>query len=392
MNNHRVEIKAPTQQERTAILAAIRKCILKRHFNVGGVDYDEWAGRFDDHAASLLTGGLDEFEEGIRASLAELRSSHSVFYHERTSRLLPQHCIGATLRAFGDDGVQQWHFLDVFEESLPQLAGIKRGDALLSVDGIQFLPSNMPPFRIDATHRLTVSDGQRETQRELEIKIPFRKGTPERPPIIEPSSPRDGVIQPRTSILRIPYFPGPTGISFANDLDLAIADIKSKGCDRLIIDLRGNIGGSLGFARLASYPCPGRLLIRHSLTPNRPRHGYKRDAPPCSHASIQSRVPLGPRSLCSAGQIRDAADPEPGSTTLPWESRSPRERVDEQRRRNARGLCAGKSPSDDRRHQDSWQRSRSHQSKGGRGVLAAGAGLWVVYVSRKMPGRRGCSS
>jgi len=144
MNNHRVEIKAPTQQERTAILAAIRKCILKRHFNVGGVDYDEWAGRFDDHAASLLTGGLDEFEEGIRASLAELRSSHSVFYHERTSRLLPQHCIGATLRAFGDDGVQQWHFLDVFEESLPQLAGIKRGDALLSVDGIQFLPSNMP--------------------------------------------------------------------------------------------------------------------------------------------------------------------------------------------------------------------------------------------------------
>ena len=95
------------------------------------------------------------------------------------------------------------------------------------------------------------------------------------------------IIQSRTGVLRIPYFPGPTGISFANDLDLAIADIKNQGCDRLIIDLRGNIGGSLGFARLASYLCPGRLPIGHSLTPNRLRQGYTREALP--------RVPM-PRS------------------------------------------------------------------------------------------------
>jgi C-terminal processing protease CtpA/Prc len=57
-------------------------------------------------------------------------------------------------------------------------------------------------------------------------------------------------------------------------------DLKSQGCDRLIIDLRGNIGGSLGFARLASYLCPGRLPIGHSLTPDRLRKGYKRDALP----------------------------------------------------------------------------------------------------------------
>lgn len=280
MNNSRVEVKPPTQRERKGILAAIRECILKRHFNVGGVDYDEWARRFDDRGVSLLEGDLDQFEEGIRAALSELRSSHTVFYHERTFRLLPQHSIGATIRAYEQGGLQRWHFLDVFDEGLAQRAGINPGDALLSVDGTEYVPPNMPPFHIDATHRLAVSPAQGGSQRQVEITIPFRKGTPERPPIIEPSSPRHAVIKRRTGLLKIPYFPGPTGISFANDLDIAIADIKAQGCDRLIIDLRGNIGGSLGFARLASYLCPGKVPIGHSLTPNKLRRGYTRDALP----------------------------------------------------------------------------------------------------------------
>jgi carboxyl-terminal processing protease len=55
----------------------------------------------------------------------------------------------------------------------------------------------------------------------------------------------------------------------------------------LIVDLRGNIGGSLGFARLASYMCPGQVAIGHSLTPRRLRKGYDPEALP--------RVPM-PRS------------------------------------------------------------------------------------------------
>jgi len=278
---------APTAKERAAILRAVKNCILKRHFNSGGVDYKAWAQQFDERAATLLGVDVREFEEGIRQSLAELRSSHTVFYHERTNRLQPQHSIGATIRAFDREGVQRWHFLDVFDDGLAQRAGIQRGDALLSVDGAGYVPPNMPPFHIDTPHRLGVCDAQGGRQREVEIKIPFRKGTPERPPIIEPTSPRHTVMKPRTGLLKIPYFPGPTGISFANDLDVAISDIKAQGCDRLIIDLRGNIGGSLGFARLASYLCPGRIPIGHSLTPNRLRQGFTRDTLP--------RVPM-PRS------------------------------------------------------------------------------------------------
>jgi carboxyl-terminal processing protease len=65
------------------------------------------------------------------------------------------------------------------------------------------------------------------------------------------------------------------GLTFAKSLDVSIADLKRQGCDRLMIDLRGNIGGGLGFARLASYLCPDRVPIGYSLTPRRQREGYK---------------------------------------------------------------------------------------------------------------------
>jgi C-terminal processing protease CtpA/Prc len=267
-------------QLRAKILASVKERVLKEHFNVGGVNYNEWAQRFDERSPTLLDVDIEEFEGGVRKALAELGSSHTVFYHERTSRLLPQHSINATIRAFERDGRESWHFLDVFEDGPAHLAGIKRGDMLVAVDGTLYAPPTMPPFRIGTTHKIAVSSARGENPREIAISVPFRKGTKERPPIVEPRSPIHAVAAPKTGLLKIPHFPGPTGISFANALDLAIRDLKSRGCDRLIIDLRGNIGGSLGFARLASYLCPDRIPIGHSLTPARLRKGYTRDTLP----------------------------------------------------------------------------------------------------------------
>lgn len=269
-----------TSKLRGEILASVKERVLKEHFNVGGVNYNEWARRFDERSLTLLDVDIEEFEGGVRKALAELGSSHTVFYHERTSRLLPQHSINATIRAFERDGRESWHFLDVFEDGPAHLAGIKRGEMLVAVDGTLCAPPTMPPFRIGTTHKIAVSSARGENPREIAISVPFRKGTKERPPIVEPKSPIHAVAAPKTGLLKIPYFPGPTGISFANALDLAIRDLKSRGCDRLIIDLRGNIGGSLGFARLASYLCPDRIPIGHSLTPARLRKGYTRDTLP----------------------------------------------------------------------------------------------------------------
>ena len=244
------------------------------------MSYADWASRFEERLPSLLGVDVEEFEDGVRKALAELGSSHTVFYHERSNRLLPQHSINATIRVFGHDGRQRWHFLDVFEGGPAHLAGIKRGDTLIAVDGTPYEPPAMPLFRIGETYNIAIASALGENLREITISVPFRKGTKDRPPIVEPKSPIYAVAAPKTGILRVAYFPGPTGISFANELDLAMRDLKTQGCDRLIIDLRGNIGGSLGFARLASYLCPGRIPIGHSLTPARLRKGYSHDTLP----------------------------------------------------------------------------------------------------------------
>ena len=169
-------------KQRTEILAAVKKSILKHHFNVAGVNYNDWAGRFDERSPTLLDVDLEEFEDGVRKALAELGSSHTVFYHERTNRLLPQHSINATLRAFAHDGQQHWHFLDIFEGGPADVAGIKRGDMLVAVDGIPCAPPAMPAFRIGETHRIAVSTGLGEQSREIAVSVPFRKGTKNRPP------------------------------------------------------------------------------------------------------------------------------------------------------------------------------------------------------------------
>ena len=87
-------------KERGEILARIKKRVLKHHINIGGVSYEAWARLADHRTSELLTADTDGFESGVRQLLSELGSSHTVFYHERTNRVLPQHSINATLRSF----------------------------------------------------------------------------------------------------------------------------------------------------------------------------------------------------------------------------------------------------------------------------------------------------
>ncbi|HET8579935.1 MAG TPA: S41 family peptidase [Nitrospiraceae bacterium] len=184
---------------------------------------------------------------------------------------LPQHTINATLRAVSGAG-EQWMFLDVFEEGPANLAGVKPGDLLEAVDGNSCIPPTMPFFSLGRTHTLTIR--RAGLAREIRVDVPTRKGSKQRPPLVEAKTPIHRMISPGIGLFKVPYFPGAFGMRFARVLDAAIADFKRQGCDRLIVDLRGSIGGSLGFVRLASYFCPGQLAIGHSLTPRRLRSGY----------------------------------------------------------------------------------------------------------------------
>jgi hypothetical protein len=177
MNKTKINTSSLTPEQRSQILCSVKNNIIKHHFNVGGVDYDEWTRQFVARSPSLLNGDTEEFEDGTRKLLAELHSSHTVFYHERTNRLLPQHAINATVRSFELDGQKHWHFLDVFDGGPAHLAGLKRGERLLAVDRTVYVPPATPPFRIGTTHNIVVSNARGENTREITITVPFRKGT-----------------------------------------------------------------------------------------------------------------------------------------------------------------------------------------------------------------------
>lgn len=263
------------QKQRGKIFATVRKRVLKNHFNGAGIDYSEWTQAFDQRSAELLTVDVETFECGVQDLLKRLGSSHTGFYHERPNRLFPQHTINATLGDESNESGRRWFFMDVFEAGPADSAGIRPGDVLTAVDGKSYAPPDRPPFKTGATHTISISAPDGTAARELSVHVPQRKGNKNLPPILPPKSISSSMVGPGTGLLRITWFPGSMGLAFAKDLDSAIADLKQRGCNRLVVDLRGNIGGGLGFARLASYLCPDRRPIGYSLTPARQRRGYK---------------------------------------------------------------------------------------------------------------------
>ena len=188
---------------------------------------------------------------------------------------MPQHTINATLGEFTQGDQRRWFFLDVFEDGPADRAGIKPGDVLHQVDGVAYAPPNMPPLKPGARHKFSVAAPDGTAARQIVIEVPARKGNKDLPPILPPKSISSSMIEPGVGLLRITWFPGAMGLGFSKELDGAITGLKAQGCDRLIVDLRGNIGGGLGFARLASYLCPDKVAIGYSLTPKRQRKGYK---------------------------------------------------------------------------------------------------------------------
>jgi carboxyl-terminal processing protease len=186
---------------------------------------------------------------------------------------MPQHVVGATLRSVSSIRAPQWMFLDVFEDGPAARAGIRPGHFLINVEGIPVAPPAVPAFRFGHEHKVTIELPDRKGARSIVLRVPPRRPKGRRPPLLEPKSLSYRMLR-NIGILKIPFFSGAFGIRFSRLLDAAIESLKAQGCDRLIIDLRGCLGGSLGFARLVSYLCPDRIPIGYDVTRKRLQRGY----------------------------------------------------------------------------------------------------------------------
>ncbi len=262
------------QTQRLAVVSRVKALVLKHHFKVGKVDYAEWSREVDQQSTTLAAAEDSVFEEGIRALLGKLKSSHTTFYAADVISTKPQHVIGATLRSVTDSGRPHWMFLDVFEDGPAARAGATPGQLLVSVDGTPAVPPAFPAFRFGQDHQVITKFPSQEETRNLVITIPQRKARKGHPPLIEPKSVSHRMLTQSVGLLRVPFFSGSFGIRFSKLLKAAMEDLKSNGCDRLIIDLRGCLGGSLGFANLVSYLCADRIPIGYDITRKRLKRGY----------------------------------------------------------------------------------------------------------------------
>src|SRR6266852_140259 len=267
-----------TRKDRAKILSILKKLVPERHINVSNPnqDYGPWIALVDERIPHLIAVDSPEaFETGVSELLKALGSSHTAFFHQRRDSVPAPYSINATLRAVDTPQGKRWMFVDVIKDGPTFQAGIHPGELLLSVDGEPVIPPRSANFRIGGSHKLeigTFGGGRRQ----VAIEVPNRAAK-DRPPMIEPRSLSHRMLAPDTGLVKVATFPGAVGQSFARALDQAIHDMKDHGVQRLIVDIRGNIGGGLGSLRLLSYLCPGKVEIGYSVTRRRLRKGYQKE-------------------------------------------------------------------------------------------------------------------
>lgn len=222
------------------------------------------------------------FEEQVNLVLARGGLSHVAFFHQSAKRAPARYAINATFTSMGSDSdTSRWMFQDVHEGGPADRAGIKPGDLLLDVNGDSVRPPILPTFALGEDAEVTVRSGSGEA-RSLKIVLPKppANGKPgAKPPMAEPTSVSARLLDAGIGYLRVAFFPGVNGQRFAREFDQALATLP--GCSRLVVDLRGNLGGFVGSLRLMSHLAPGRLPIGYSLTRKGQDRGWRASDLPC---------------------------------------------------------------------------------------------------------------
>ena len=270
--------QVPARKDRAKIISTIKKLVSERHINVSNPnqDYRPWLALVDEKTPRLMELEREAFEAGIGELLRALGSSHTAFFHQRRDSIPAPYSINATLRPVETLTGKRWMFVDVIEDGVAFQAGIRPGEFLLSIDSEPIVPPKSANFRIGGNHQVEIA-AYNGGKRQIAIGVPNRAAK-DRPPMIEPRSLSYRTLAPGVGYVRVATFPGVVGQSFAKGLDDAIRDLKEGGVQRLIADIRGNIGGGLGSLRLISYLCSGKSEIGYSLTRRRLRKGYRKES------------------------------------------------------------------------------------------------------------------
>jgi carboxyl-terminal processing protease len=227
----------------------------------------DWRALFTVHLQELTTAPTEsEFEKRVNQVLAKGGLSHVAFFHETAQHAPARYAVNATFCAADTDDGRRWIFEDVHEGGPAHVAGVRPGDVLLKVNGASIEPPQTITFALGKDHVVTVQKGDgsiHDLRMELP-KAPAGGKAPSKPPMAEPTAVTARWVGSGVGLLSVAFFPGINGHRFAQALERALAELPN--CSRLIIDLRGNLGGFVGSLRLISVLTPERVPIGYSMT------------------------------------------------------------------------------------------------------------------------------
>ena len=139
------------------------------------------------------------------------------------------------------------------------LLGLKPGDVIRTIGGI-VPPSNEPPmFAMGTDVSMALDRGSQELT--VPIAIPAPRSRKQPTATLKPVT--WSVLDGNTGYIKVPILPGMLGLDVARTIDEAMTAVSS--CDRLILDLRGHVGGGLGVLRLMSHLTPDRIPIGYTV-------------------------------------------------------------------------------------------------------------------------------
>jgi carboxyl-terminal processing protease len=262
-----------SRNDREKIFAKTCQVVAKQYFDPKFNGRD-WPGLVSRHKQAILE-ALEpaEFERAMHDLVRQLGTSHTGFFHQSVNRVPGRLAVCATFRKIETLEGLRWMFQDVHEGGPADRAGIVPLDLLLAINGKPITPPEQPMFPMGTTVRATI---RRRDQTEATVNVTVPNPRTRRQPYAEPRAVSFRRLDGGIGYLKATIFPGLLGIDVARELDGAVAALSDS--DRLIVDLRGNLGGGLGLLRLMSHLTPGKVPIGYSVTRKRAEQGFDKES------------------------------------------------------------------------------------------------------------------
>jgi len=267
-------VRRPEQlspEQRSKIFDKTAQTVLKNYFDpaFNGSGWPERAKK--DRDRILAVSDPEAFELEMHDLVRSLGTSHTGFFHQSVRRVPARLAIGANFRKVETPDGLRWVVQDVHEGGPGHRADLKPLDVLSKINSARVVPPEQPMFPMGTKPRITVERPSGQT--ELEVDIPAPRSREQ--PYAEPKAVTSSVLGDGLGYLKVAILPGLLGLDVAREIDAAVSGLA--GCDKLILDLRGHLGGGLGVLRLMSHLTSAKLPIGFTVSRKKAETGYKKE-------------------------------------------------------------------------------------------------------------------